>query len=99
MHLKVQPKGVESQPKGVESQPKGVESLSKGLESQPKGIESQPTKGMEAQPKCMEGFRIGREEEVFSSVPHLVQHYTVNKLNIEGAEHMLLLRPVYSDTL
>ena len=45
------------------------------------------------------GYKVGRGEQSFPSVPHIIYHHSIHRLPIKGAEHMLLLKPIISDTL
>jgi len=40
-------------------------------------------------------FIIGQFSQSFQDIPQMIEYYTVNKLNIFGADHMALLYPVY----
>lgn len=44
-------------------------------------------------------FILGQFSNPFSSIPEMIQHYTINKLPIKGAEHMSLLYPVIDQLL
>ena len=44
-------------------------------------------------------FILGQFSNPFSSIPEMIQHYSVNKLPIKGAEHMSLLYPVIDQLL
>ncbi|XP_069159339.1 serine-rich adhesin for platelets isoform X2 [Procambarus clarkii] len=49
---------------------------------------------------CKTGqYMLGRGTKQFSSVPHMIQHYSIFRLPIKGAEHMVLLHPVIHETL
>ncbi|XP_042229731.1 uncharacterized protein LOC121871460 isoform X2 [Homarus americanus] len=49
---------------------------------------------------CKTGqYMLGRGTKQFSSVPLMIQHYTIFRLPIKGAEHMVLLQPVIHETL
>lgn len=39
-------------------------------------------------------FILGQFSQPFTSIPQMIQYYTVSKLPIKGAEHMSLLYPV-----
>ena len=40
------------------------------------------------------GYILGQFSKPFDTVPEVIYHYSVNKLNIRGAEHKRLLHPV-----
>jgi len=44
-------------------------------------------------------FRLGEFDRKFSSMVHMVRHYSINRLPIKGAEHMCLLTPVTEELL
>lgn len=46
-----------------------------------------------------EKFILGQFSKPFPSVPEMVNHYSMNRLPIRGAEHMCLLRPVCEQLL
>ncbi|XP_076031559.1 uncharacterized protein LOC143019630 isoform X2 [Oratosquilla oratoria] len=49
---------------------------------------------------CTTGYyTLGRSSKPFPSVPHMVQHHSITRLPIKGAEHMVLLYPVAHETL
>ncbi|XP_071518248.1 uncharacterized protein hwt isoform X2 [Panulirus ornatus] len=49
---------------------------------------------------CKTGqYMLGRGTKQFPSVPHMIQHYSIFRLPIKGAEHMVLLHPVIHETL
>lgn len=39
-------------------------------------------------------YILGQFSQPFSSIPHMIHHYTIHKLPIKGAEHMSLVYPV-----
>ena len=45
------------------------------------------------------GYILGEFSKPFPSIPHMVQHYALNRLPIKGAEHMSLLYPVEEQLL
>ncbi|KAL7642118.1 UNVERIFIED_CONTAM: hypothetical protein RMT77_006678 [Armadillidium vulgare] len=45
------------------------------------------------------GYTIGRSDQLFPSVPHIVSHFSVYRIPIKGAEHMVLLYPIPSEIL
>jgi hypothetical protein len=44
-------------------------------------------------------YILGQFSKPFKSVPKMVQHFTINRLPIRGAEHMCLLYPVIAQLL
>lgn len=44
-------------------------------------------------------YILGQFSQPFSSIPHMIHHYSVSKLPVKGAEHMCLLHPVSHDLL
>jgi hypothetical protein len=44
-------------------------------------------------------YRLGEFDRKFSSIVHMVRHYSINRLPIKGAEHMCLLTPVTEELL
>ena len=44
-------------------------------------------------------FILGQFSKPFESIPQMIQHYSLTKLPIRGAEHMSLLHPVADDQL
>ncbi|ESO08831.1 hypothetical protein HELRODRAFT_74142 [Helobdella robusta] len=44
-------------------------------------------------------YILGQFSQPFASIPHMIQHYTIHKLPIKGAEHMSLLYPIGNDML
>ncbi|KAF2355473.1 SH2 domain [Trinorchestia longiramus] len=45
------------------------------------------------------GFKMGRGDQLFPSVPHIIHHHSIHRLPIKGAEHMFLKTPIISETL
>ncbi|XP_018016173.1 uncharacterized protein LOC108672922 [Hyalella azteca] len=45
------------------------------------------------------GFKMGRGDQLFPSVPHIVHHHSIHKLPVKGAENMFLVKPIISETL
>lgn len=45
------------------------------------------------------GYKIGKGDQVFESVPHVIYHHSIHRLPIKGAEHMFLLKSIISETL
>ncbi|XP_013400717.1 uncharacterized protein LOC106166595 [Lingula anatina] len=45
------------------------------------------------------GYVLGQFSQPYETIPGMVNHYTLNKLTIKGAEHMCLLHPVAGDVL
>ena len=44
---------------------------------------------------CQDGkYILGQFSKPFNAVPAMIHHYSINKLNIKGAEHKILLHPV-----
>ncbi|KAK7072536.1 hypothetical protein SK128_014562 [Halocaridina rubra] len=55
---------------------------------------------MRIQFDCKTGcYMLGRGTKQFPSVPHMIHHYSIFRLPIKGAEHMVLLHPVIHETL
>lgn len=39
-------------------------------------------------------FILGQFSKPFNSIPEMIQHFSLNRLPIRGAEHMCLIQPV-----
>ncbi|XP_065059511.1 SH2 domain-containing adapter protein D-like [Rhopilema esculentum] len=49
---------------------------------------------------CREGrFILGQHSKPYDSIPEMVHHYSMNKLNIRGAEHVKLIYPVIQEAM
>ncbi|XP_033108768.1 SH2 domain-containing adapter protein F-like isoform X2 [Anneissia japonica] len=46
-----------------------------------------------------EGYILGEFSKPFKSIPCVISHYSLHKLNIKGAEHMMLLYAVHDNLL
>ena len=44
-------------------------------------------------------YILGQFSQPFTSIPHMIRHYTVSKLPVKGAEHICLLYPVSHELL
>ena len=44
-------------------------------------------------------FILGQFSQPFENIPKMIQHYSLNKLPIKGAEHMSLIHPVTHELL
>lgn len=44
-------------------------------------------------------YVLGVLNKSFSSIPEMIHHYSINKLPIRGAEHLMLLIPVIDQLL
>lgn len=44
-------------------------------------------------------YILGQFSQPFENIPHMIYHYSRNKLPIKGAEHISLTQPIVNDML
>ena len=45
------------------------------------------------------GFKVGRGDQMFPSVSHVIHHHSIHRLKIKGVQHLFLRKPIISETL